>query len=182
MRPIPIRKLKTLSRGFCAATNQDVSAALLADTFGKLWLGDIPRDHRLDLPPLRSLEEALAVHTEMLASPKLVQRLGGAVGWKMGWKGVPRARGWLPEKHALFGPLFGSGVVESGSAVSLGESRIHCAEAEFGLVMKDTLEPRHHTPYSEEEVWDAVSHVELCIELPGARQWESKDPLHYVAG
>eukprot|EP00929_Paragymnodinium_shiwhaense_P117564 TRINITY_DN8834_c0_g1_i1.p1 TRINITY_DN8834_c0_g1~~TRINITY_DN8834_c0_g1_i1.p1 ORF type:complete len:310 (-),score=39.92 TRINITY_DN8834_c0_g1_i1:185-1114(-) len=125
------------------------------------------------LDGIETLPQALAVHDHILTSPE-VQRLGGLAGWKLGWKGV------FPEQHALYGPLFKQGLVGSGEKVSLGLHKVFSAEAEFGLVFGRRLEARS-TPYTPEEVWAAVDHVELCIELCSCRHWESRNRLHYVA-
>ena len=109
-----------------------------------------------------------------LAAPAAASRLGGHVGFKMGWKGA------FPTRAALFGPLFGVGILRSGASVSLSAHKIFCAEAEFGFVFGTPLEARA-APYSEEEVWGAVRSVELCVELCGARQHASVSKLDYVA-
>ena len=96
--------------------------------------------------------------------------------------GLPR-KGALPGKHALYGPLFRGGVLASGDCVSLAKHHIFSAEAEFGFVFARDMGPlaAEAAPYTEDDVWDAVSHVELCIELCGARQVRSDNKLHYVA-
>ena len=125
------------------------------------------------LAELQCLEDALAVGRAMAESP-LAGLIGGHVGWKMGWKGA------YAERQALCGPLFGAGLIPSGCGVSLAAHSIFSAEAEFGVVLRESLEPRERL-YNATEVWAAVDHLELCIELCGARQVESQDPLHYVA-
>ena len=144
----------------------------LADALLRRWAGTGAAEELL-LAPLASLDDAMEVQGAMLDSP-LAAPLGPHGGWKLGWKGA------LPEKHALYGPLFSSGFVSSGDEVSLDARAIHGAEAEFAVVLGQTLALRDHE-YTEAEVWDAVSHVELCIELPGARQYKSTEALHYVA-
>jgi 2-keto-4-pentenoate hydratase len=153
-----------------AASTGRTPAALFADKLLSAWIGNTEAS---DLPPLDSLADAMDVQRAMVESP-FSSQLGGVSGWKLGWKGQ------VAEKHALYGPIFRSGMLQSGTEVSLGELVVHAAEAEFGMVLGRTLEPRD-TPYSEAEVWDAVDHVELCIELPGARQYQSEEPLHYIA-
>jgi 2-keto-4-pentenoate hydratase len=147
---------------------------LLAEQLLSVWVGPTElRQYVGQLSPLESLEEAMDVQRAMVASP-LATGLGVVSGWKLGWKGQ------MAERHALYGPIFSSGMLQGGVEVSLDKLGVHAAEAEFGIVIGRTLSPRE-TPYTEAEVWDAVKHVELCIELPGARQYESDQPLHYIA-
>ena len=143
----------------------------------------------LFLPPLSTLESALAVNRTMAASnngliSSLRGDLGEHVGWKMGWKGV------FPERPVLCGPLFGCGLITSVSndktkaktRVSLSKYRAFAAEAEFLFVLRHALQPRlDGEKYSQEEVWTAVDRVELCIELCGARQFNSTNKFHYIA-
>lgn len=131
----------------------------------------------LDVDPralsVADLDECDAVNAA-LAAPAAASRLGGHVGFKMGWKGA------FAKRASLFGPLFGVGMIRSGASVSLSAHKIFCAEAEFGFVFDKKLEARA-TAYSEEEVWGAVRSVELCVELCGARQHASASKLDYVA-
>ena len=64
--------------------------------------------------------------------------------------------------------------------VSLQRLKLFGAEAEFGMLISQSLPPRE-TPYTPDEVYACVDHVELCIELCGTRQLASQDKLHYVA-
>jgi len=143
--------------------------------------------------PVPNLEEALAVHRAMMSSPQL-GRLGGLAGFKMGWKNA------FPEQTTLYGPLFGVGFMQvtadtvydhrgdcllpylpqHGATVSLQRFKLFGAEAEFGMLLSRSLPPRQ-APYTPEEVYKSVDHVELCIELCGARQTASHHKLHYVA-
>ena len=145
----------------------DMAAALLAE-----WAAG-PSGVALELPALADLESALAVNRAMAASP-LAAKVGGHIGWKMGWKGA------FPERPTLCGPLFGVGLLTSGARVSLSAMRSFSAEAEFFIVLGSALAPRSEL-YSETEVWGAVETVGICIELCGARQFASSDRLHYVA-
>jgi 2-keto-4-pentenoate hydratase len=126
------------------------------------------------LTPLHTLDDAYAVHEEIMHSPAHVARLGGVGGFKMGWKNT------LPGHHALYGPLFRSGFVRSGDGVSLSRHKVFSSEAEFGFVLGTALAPRAEQ-YSLDEVRAAIGSVELVIELCGARGLRSDNPLHYVA-
>jgi len=109
-----------------------------------------------------------------MADSPHAKRLGGLVGYKLGWKDK------YSEQRALYGPIFGCGIINEGESVSLTQHKVFCAEAEFGFTFGVSL-PARVQPYSEEEVWAAVDDVSLCIELCGTRQSESTDLLHYVA-
>jgi len=121
---------------------------------------------------LQTLDDALEVHRYMIDSTQ-EKRLGFA-GYKLGWKNN------YAEKHALHGPIFSSGLFGNKDGVSLSTHKIFAAEAEFGFVIGQVIKPRS-TVYEECEVWDMVSHTELCIELCGTRHVKSKERLHYVA-
>ena len=121
---------------------------------------------------VRSLEDCDAVNAALVSAA--VDILGGHAGYKLGWKGS------FAERAALWAPLFNSGLVTNGDSVSLREHKVFSAEAEFGFVLARRLEPRADT-YTSEEVWSAVAHVELCVELCGVRSHISMEKLHYVA-
>jgi 2-keto-4-pentenoate hydratase len=148
------------------------SPSALADALLEQWQrpSATPLTH---LPTLADLEEALSVNRAMAVSP-LAASLGGHCGWKMGWKGS------FEERPILCGPMFGMGLFDSGTSVSLSAHRIFSAEAEFCITLGSALTPRSE-PYTEAEVWAAVGTVQLCIELCGARQFRSDDRLHSVA-
>jgi len=181
-----------------------IAAALLQEWALPGRIGAPPQSSdaaSLSLPPIATLEAALAVNRAMaVADHPAVSRpradLGGHVGWKMGWKGA------LAERPVLCGPLFGGGLVPFFSAgehrdddgggggerqprmaqVSLSAHRAFCAEAEFCLILRRPLPPlQRGQRYTEEQVWEAVDRVELCIELCGARQFASQSKFHYVA-
>ena len=168
-------RLRTFTNHLCASSHAGAQAAgaaqAQADALLQEWYR--PATAPLSLTPLPDLEAALAVNRAMVTSP-LAEQLGGHCGWKMGWKGS------FPERPTLCGPLFGMGLVDSGTSVSLSSHRIFSAEAEFSVRLSSSLEPRD-TRYSEAEVWAAVGTVQLCIELCGARQCQSDDRLHSVA-
>tara|TARA_B110000208_G_C11643110_1_gene385199 strand:- start:73 stop:891 length:819 start_codon:yes stop_codon:yes gene_type:complete len=144
-------------------------AQLLIDS----WRGDCADvDAASAFADVRSLDDCDAVNAALAAA---ADALGGLAGYKLGWKGS------FAERAALWAPLFNIGVMRSGARVSLREHKIFCAEAEFGFVLACRLEPRADKAYTAEEVWSAVDHVELCVELCGLRQHASSERLHYVA-
>lgn len=166
-----------------------VAAALLQEWAVPGRIGAPPQSSdaaALSLPPLSTLEAALAVNRAMASAPRpnivrLRDALGGHVGWKMGWKDA------FADRPVLCGPLFGCGLIaygrhQSTPEVSLSTHRAFCAEAEFCLILRRSLPPlQQGQTYTEEQVWEAVDRVELWIELCGARQFISTNKYHYVA-
>jgi len=166
-----------------------VAAVLLQEWAVRGRIGAPPQSSdvaNLSLPPLSTLEAALAINRTMVTAThpnisRLREALGGHVGWKMGWKGA------FAERPVLCGPLFGCGLIASSShqavpEVCLSAHRAFCAEAEFCLILRRSLPPlQNGQTYTEEQVWEAVDRVELCIELCGARQFTSTNKYHYVA-
>ena len=170
-----------------------VASALLQEWAMPGRIGAPPQSSdvaNLSLPPITTLEAALAINRAMgVASHPTISRLraelGGHVGWKMGWKGA------FAERPVLCGPLFGCGIIpcigDGGdrrqvSEASLSAHRAFCAEAEFCMILRRPLRPLPSGQrYTEEQVWEAVDRVELCIELCGARQFTSTNKYHYVA-
>ena len=165
-----------------------VASALLQEWATPGRIGAPPQSSgvaNLSLPPITNLEAALAINRAMAVTPhptisRLRAELGGHVGWKMGWKGA------FAERPVLCGPLFGCGIIPRKEAhvseASLCAHRAFCAEAEFCMILRRPLRPlpSGHR-YTEEQVWEAVDRVELCIELCGARQFASTNKYHYVA-
>lgn len=180
-----------------AQERQQTEAVAVASALLQEWaipgrIGAPPQSSdvaNLSLPPITTLEAALAINRAMaVASHPTISRLraelGGHVGWKMGWKGA------FAERPVLCGPLFGCGIIPCGgggdrqqvSEASLSAHRAFCAEAEFCLILRRPLRPLPGGQrYTEEQVWEAVDRVELCIELCGARQFTSTNKFHYVA-
>ena len=127
------------------------------------------------LPRIDCLRDVFAVHKALIDSPEAT-RLGGHVGFKLGWKNHPlldAGKEFEQGLAAMYSPIFAScfrDTARSGTPahVSLSRHKVFAAEAEYLHVMAQDLEARG-TPYSEAEVWKAVSHVEACIELCGTR-------------
>ncbi|GMH55881.1 hypothetical protein TrST_g2449 [Triparma strigata] len=134
-----------------------------------------PGGEPFEMPPLEALEDALAVNRAM-ATSSAAAGVGGHVGWKMGLKGA------FAERPELCGPLFGKGLLKDENDLSVLLSRlgVFSSEAEFGVFLKSKVKPRVER-YTEEEVWACVGDIEMCIELCGARQYQSTDRLAYVA-
>ena len=137
------------------------------------WRGDCADvDAASAFAGVRSLDDCDAVNAALVSAA--ADTLGGHAGYKLGWKGA------FAERAALWAPLFGSRLVAHGASVSLSEHKVFSAEAEFSFVLARRLEPRADA-YTSEEVWSAVPHVELCVELCGVRSHASTEKLHYVA-
>ena len=88
-------------------------------------------------------------------------------GWKIAATSV------AGQKHiGVDGPLAGIYIAEravkSGGAIPFGNNHMKVAEVEFAFVLGRDLPPRD-TPYSEDEVFDAVSALHPAIEIPDSR-------------
>mmetsp|Transcript_11207 Transcript_11207/g.12853 ORF Transcript_11207/g.12853 Transcript_11207/m.12853 type:complete len:314 (-) Transcript_11207:1490-2431(-) len=152
---------------------------ILSNLFINAWLNKPKAEQELstllaDTKDL-SLDEALQVMSGIFSADKQCFKvLEGLAGYKLGWKNA------FSEKHALYAPVFQKGLLLSSDNISLSQHHIFSAEAEFGFVLKSEIVPRRER-YSEEEVWQNIKHMVLCIELCGARQTESLEAEHYVA-
>lgn len=97
----------------------------------------------------------------------LEEKLGPLFGWKIA------ATSLAGQKHInvdgpLAGRIFRSRVFENGATIPFGANRMAVAEAEFAFRMGRDLPPRA-TPYSVDEVLDAVASVHVGIEVPDSR-------------
>lgn len=107
-------------------------------------------DLTISLRP-HTLEEAYALQDIMAAD------LGPIGGWKVG---APS-----PEATPLFGPMpLMGGFAHSGQVLSEKYRRLRGVEAEIAFQLKEDLPPRA-TPYSREEVMDAIGSAHPAIEL-----------------
>merc|ERR1712166_64828 len=149
-----------------SARDQDVSAA---EGYLNAW-SDADQFHGVItdeslIPAVADLQSVFGVHDAMLASAQL-PRLGGHGGDKLGWKNSQHLKGeGLP---GFYCPIFKATFFSSEDEVDLSWWQIFAAEAEFGFHLQAPFEPRDK-PYTEEEVWAGVCHIELCIELIGSR-------------
>lgn len=118
-------------------------------------------------PP--DLASVYHVHDAILRSPQISQ-LGGLAGWKQGGIGAAMLADGSPAP-AVYGPLVGKWIVpETSASLSISRLQLFGVEAEFGFRMKATPTPRCSDELlSEADVWAAVSHIELCIEVVGRR-------------
>lgn len=120
---------------------------------------------------LASLPESL--RPADLAEGYAVQAaMAGAVGERVvGWKiaatsGAGQAH--INVEGPIAGRLFASKLHSDGATLPLRGNRMRVAEAEFAFVMGQDLPPRQ-TPYSREEVLEAVAALHTAIELPDSR-------------
>lgn len=113
-----------------------------------------------------TIEEANAVHQVMVKNGTL----GRHVGWKIGACDVETyTKMGLTEP--IRGPLFEHRTFPSpatlkGNAIApIGRA---AAEAEYGFILNKTLGPRI-SEYSEDEVFEAISEMVLCMEICSTR-------------
>jgi 2-keto-4-pentenoate hydratase len=106
-----------------------------------------------DLPPAlrpKTLEEAYYVQDLML------QALGKVGGWKVGAA--------TPEGTPLYAPMPLEGFAASGDSIARQFRRLRGVEAEIAFLMGKDLPPRS-TPYSRDELIDAIASCHPAIEL-----------------
>jgi 2-keto-4-pentenoate hydratase len=106
-----------------------------------------------DLPPAlrpRTLEEAYYVQDLMLDA------LGTAGGWKVG--------ATTPDGTPFYAPMPVDGFGTSGERIAKQLRRLRGVEAEIAFLMGKDLPPRS-TPYSREELVDAIKSCHPAIEL-----------------
>lgn len=88
-------------------------------------------------------------------------------GWKVAATSVAGQR-HIGVTAPLAGRLLRERVADIGATLSLNGNRMAVAEAEFAFRMRRDLPPRA-TPYSSEEVMDAVGSLHPSIEVPDSR-------------
>jgi 2-keto-4-pentenoate hydratase len=102
------------------------------------------------------------------AAAAVARQSGSAVaGWKIA------ATSEAGQKHInVDGPIIGrilkSRLLPDGSSVTLGDNIMRVAEAEFAFGFAKDLAARA-TPYTQDEVLDAVGSLHLSIEVPDSR-------------
>jgi 2-keto-4-pentenoate hydratase len=106
-----------------------------------------------DLPPAmapRTLEEAYYVQDLMLKA------VGKAGGWKVG--------AMTPDGTPFYAPMPVDGFATSGERIAKQYRRLRGVEAEIAFLMGKDLPPRS-TPYSRDELVDAIASCHPAIEL-----------------
>ena len=106
-----------------------------------------------DLPPAlqpTTLEEAYYVQDLIL------EALGPVGGWKVG---AP-----TPEASPRYAPMPQLGIAQSGGTIAADFRRLRGVEAEIAFLMGKDLPPRS-TPYSREELVEAIASCHPAIEL-----------------
>lgn len=137
---------------------QDKASALILDS----WKSGvkIPTLDEGIRPQTRLDGYAVQSHVEQLSTQPLI-------GWKIA------ATSAAGQTHiGLDGPIAGRLLAErqirSGEDCSLSGNKMRVAEAEFAFKMASDLPPRD-TPYSVDEVMEAVGAMHLSIEVPDSR-------------
>jgi 2-keto-4-pentenoate hydratase len=106
-----------------------------------------------DLPPAmapRTLEEAYYVQDMMLKA------IGKAGGWKVG--------AMSPDSTPFYAPMPVDGFGTSGERIAMKYRRLRGVEAEIAFLMDKDMPPRS-TPYSRDELVDAIASCHPAIEL-----------------
>jgi 2-keto-4-pentenoate hydratase len=106
-----------------------------------------------DLPPAmapKTLEEAYYVQDQMLRA------IGKAGGWKVG--------AMSPDGPPFYAPMPVDGFATSGERITREYRRLRGVEAEIAFLMGKDMPPRS-TPYSRDELVDAIASCHPAIEL-----------------
>lgn len=109
-----------------------------------------------------NLDEAYALQDIMaLSVSPNIKESGKSIGPIGGWKiGAPS-----PDATPLFSPMpLWGGYAHSGDCVSASFRRLRGVEAEIAFLLGEDLPPRT-TPYSREEVGDAIASAHPAIEM-----------------
>lgn len=88
-------------------------------------------------------------------------------GWKIGATG-PGGQQLLQVDAPLAGRLLAERLHRSGARITLGDNLMSVLEVEVAFRMRTSLPPRA-TPYTQEEVLDAVGSIHPAIEIPDTR-------------
>eukprot|EP00035_Acanthoeca_spectabilis_P026228 m.461815 g.461815 ORF g.461815 m.461815 type:complete len:268 (+) comp22416_c0_seq1:1743-2546(+) len=124
-----------------------------------------------EMPSPKSGAEVYQLHEALTRHALATSALGGLAGYKQGGIGV------IEGEPCVYGILFKSGLVQSGSSLSQSKHNLFGVEPEIGFMMGSTLEPMA-TTRSEAEVFAAVEAIVPVIEVCGRRhKIESVTPL-----
>ena len=85
------------------------------------------------------------------------------VGYKQGGIGA------VPDTDAVYGLLFGCGLVEAPAGLSASKFGLFGVEAEIAFVLGATDLPIDQAPWTEDQIWAATREIFPCIELCGRR-------------
>lgn len=137
---------------------------LLKAHLEKTLLDDIPDDCKPT-----TMEEAMAVENTLLAHPLITH-----AGWK-----VARTNAQLQKDAGLtepaYGPIFSEFIFENGHTFDKGAPSIRAIECEFAVILAEDL-PASGTPYTLDQVADAVATLHPTVEITGQR-FKSRDYL-----
>jgi 2-keto-4-pentenoate hydratase len=96
-----------------------------------------------------------------------MQRYGGLFGWKIAATSAA-GQNHINVAGPLAGRIFAERVVADGGTASMAGNEMRVGEPEFAFRMGRDLPPRS-TPYSVQDVLDAVDTLHPAIELPDSR-------------
>ena len=89
------------------------------------------------------------------------------VGWKIAATSAAGQR-HINASGPLVGSLLEGQVFRSGASIPSAGNHMHVVEPEIAFVFGRDLEPKS-TPYTQDEVMQAVSHLHTALELPSSR-------------
>lgn len=106
-------------------------------------------------------------HGYAIAAAIAEQREQAVAGWKIAAT-APAGRAHINVDQPLAGRLFEPSVRQNGARLNLQNNRMAVAEAEFVFTMGTDLTPQS-SPFTEEQVARAISHLHPGLEIPDAR-------------
>lgn len=117
------------------------------------------------LPP--ALQPATRVDAYDIQRRLEARSFAPLAGWKIGATG-PGGQQLLNIDAPLAGRLLAERVHRSGARIALGNSLMRVIEVEVAFRMRRSLPPRT-TPYTRDEVLDAVGSLHPALEIPDSR-------------
>lgn len=114
-----------------------------------------------DFPIVSSLDQVYAIHRASAAATT-AEKLGGVCGYKQGGIGAA-----LPAP-AVYGLLFGCGMIDSPAGLSVSKFNLFNIEAEIAFVLSSNIH-EHSAPFTELQIWENTNAIYPCIELCGCR-------------
>lgn len=142
-------------------------SAPAADTFMGAWVSRDWIKEMRDYPAApSSAAEVYEVHKQ-IAGHELAAALGGLGGYKVGAPGVEGEVVWYAP---LFRSFFVPEIEGKKTTFSISGVNAHQVEPELVVVLSEDLPAKRDlSAHSADDVWSAVGHVHLAIEVCGSR-------------
>lgn len=135
---------------------EEAAEKLLSAWVEGSWINKIE-----DFPIVSSLDQVYAIHRAS-ATAAAAGKLGGVCGYKQGGIGA------APPAPAVYGLLFGCGMVDAPAGLSVSKFNLFNIEAEIAFVLSSSIH-QHSAPFTELQIWENTNGIYPCIELCGRR-------------